>query len=79
MVNLKGLPDALRGVVWSSSARTMKRPVNSGNERDHIISCNFPFLGGHSNETALETERKEWATVDLYGPNTLGLHAAYNG
>ena len=34
MVSLKGLPDALRGVVWSSSARTMKRPVNSGNGRD---------------------------------------------
>ncbi len=30
----KGFPDALRGVVWSSSARTMKRPVNSGNGRD---------------------------------------------
>lgn len=34
MVSLKGLPESLRGVVWSSSARTMKRPVNSGNGRD---------------------------------------------
>ena len=34
MDSLKGFPDTLRGVVWSSSARTMRRPVNSGNGRD---------------------------------------------
>ncbi len=34
MVSLKGLPDALRGAVWSSPARTAKLPVNSGNGRD---------------------------------------------
>lgn len=33
-VSLKGLPDALRGAVWPSPARTVKLPVNSGNGRD---------------------------------------------
>lgn len=26
----------------------------------------------HSNKTACVSKRKEWATVDLYGPNALG-------
>jgi hypothetical protein len=33
-VNLKGLPDKLRGVAWPSSARTLRRAVKSVNERD---------------------------------------------
>ena len=34
MVTLKGLPDALRGVAWPSSARAVRRAVKSVNERD---------------------------------------------
>lgn len=34
MVSLTGLPDTLRGAVWPLAARTVKRPVNSGNGRD---------------------------------------------
>jgi len=41
-VTLKGLPDALRGVAWPSSARTLRRAVKSVNERDphhHLLPC----------------------------------------
>ncbi|BAP60145.1 hypothetical protein MMKA1_00280 [Methanococcus maripaludis KA1] len=31
---LTTLPEALRGGAWPSSARTARRPVKSGNERD---------------------------------------------
>ena len=31
---LKTLPDKLRGGAWPSPARTVRRPVKSGNERD---------------------------------------------
>ena len=34
MVSLKGLPEALRGIAWPSSARAVRCPVKSGNERD---------------------------------------------
>jgi len=33
-VSLTGLPDALSGVAWPSSARTLRRAVKSVNERD---------------------------------------------
>ena len=33
-VRLMTLPDKLRGGAWPSSARTVRRPVKSGNERD---------------------------------------------
>ena len=36
------------------------------------IVATSQFLAGHSMGTAVETLRKEWATVDLYGPNALG-------
>ena len=32
--SLKGLPDEPRGGAWPPSARTVRRPVKSGNERD---------------------------------------------
>ncbi len=41
-VTLKGLPDALRGVAWPSSVRTLKRAVKSVNEQDphhHLLPC----------------------------------------
>ena len=36
------------------------------------IVATVQILCGHSMGTAVETLRKEWATVDLYGPNLLG-------
>ncbi len=33
-VSLKGLPDEPRGSAWPSSARAVRCPVKSGNERD---------------------------------------------
>ena len=33
-VKLKTLPDTLRGGAWPSSARAVRCPVKSGNERD---------------------------------------------
>ena len=35
-----------------------------------VAITGFPYE--HSMETAVVTLRKEWATVDLYGPNLLG-------
>jgi hypothetical protein len=34
MVRLKTLPDTLRGGAWLPSARAVRYPVKSGNERD---------------------------------------------
>ncbi len=33
-VSLKGLPDEPRGIAWPSSARAVRCPAKSGNERD---------------------------------------------
>ena len=33
-ISLKGLLDELRGSAWPSSARAVRCPVKSGNERD---------------------------------------------
>ena len=63
-VRLKTLPDALRGGAWPSSARAVRCPVKSGNERN---PC--PLLPGagrparHSEGTAGVSRRKERATV----------------
>ena len=44
-VSLKGLPEALRGGAWPPSARTVRRPVKSGNERDPRCYLLFPIFG----------------------------------
>ncbi len=46
--SLKGLPDEPRGGAWPSSARAVKCPVKSGNERDlylQLLSANLLGLG----------------------------------
>ena len=49
MVSLKGLPDALRGVAWPTSARAVRCPVKSGNERDpYLMLPAFPSGRVHS-------------------------------
>ena len=40
--------------------------------RPTFLVAIFFIEGEHSRKTAKETLRKEWATVDLYGPNLLG-------
>ena len=76
--SLKGLPDEPRGGAWPSSARAVRCPVKSGNERDlHSIIAN-EAIGKieHIMGTALETRRKVQATVGLYAPNLLGYTRA---
>ncbi len=75
-VSLKGLPDALRGSAWPSSARAVRCPVKSGNERDLYPQLLTAFRTEHVVETALETRRKVQATIGLYAPNPLGYTRA---
>ncbi len=74
---LKTLLDRPRGGAWPPSARAMKCPVKSGNERDLYLqlltaTCGTEHIAG----TALETGRKVQATVGLYAPNPLGYTRA---
>ncbi len=72
-VSLKGLPDRPRGGAWPPSARAVRCPVKSGNERDlHPLLLTTIFGIEHIAGTALETRRKVQATVGLYAPNPLG-------
>ena len=76
-VSLKGLLDEPRGSAWPSSARAVRCPVKSGNERD--LRLQLPAnacMIGHIVGTALETGRKVQATVGLYAPNLLGYTRA---
>ncbi len=76
-VNLKGLPNKPRGGAWPSSARAMKCPVKSGNERDLYLQLLTAIRRTeHIAGTALETGRKVQATVGLYAPNLLGYTRA---
>ncbi len=72
-VNLNGLLDALRDGAWPPSARAVRCSVKSDNERDlrfQLLTIFFEVV--HTEETALERERKVQATVGLYAPNPLG-------
>ncbi len=76
-VGLKTLLDEPRGSAWPPSARAVRCPVKSGNERDLYLQ----LLATHSRiehivGTALETGRKVQATVGLYAPNPLGYTRA---
>ncbi len=75
-VMLKTLPDEPRGGAWPSSARAVKCPVKSGNERDLYPQLLTTFGIEHIVGTALETGRKVQATVGLYAPNPLGYTRA---
>ena len=76
-VRLNGLPDEPRGSAWPPSARAVRCPVKSGNERD-LYSLLLTATCGteHFERTALETRRKVQATVGLYAPNPLGYTRA---
>ena len=73
---MKVLPDKPRGSAWPSSARAVKCPVKSGNERDLYLQLLATFRIEHIVGTALETRRKVQATIGLYAPNLLGYTRA---
>ncbi len=76
-VRLKVLLDEPRGSAWPPSARSVRCPVKSGNERDLYLQLPATdFWIGHIVGTALETGRKVQATVGLYAPNLLGYTRA---
>ncbi len=76
-VSLKGLPDEPRGSAWPPSARAVRCPVKSGNERDlYLQLLTSSNVIEHIVGTALERERKVQATVGLYAPNPLGYTRA---
>ncbi len=76
-VRLKVLPNEPRGGAWPSSARAVKCPVKSGNEQDlHLQLLASLLMIEHIVGTALETRRKEQATIGLYAPNLLGYTRA---
>ena len=72
-VSLNGLLDTLRDGAWPSSARAVRCSVKSDNERDLRLQLLVAlFEATHTEETALERERKVQATVGLYASNPLG-------
>ncbi len=76
-VRLKTLLDEPRGSAWPSSARAVRCPVKSGNERDLRLQLLATASRiEHIVGTALETGRKVQATVGLYAPNPLGYTRA---
>ncbi len=76
-VSLKGLPNEPRGSAWPPSARAVRCPVKSGNERDlYLQLLTTSNRIEHIVGTALERERKVQATVGLYAPNPLGYTRA---
>jgi hypothetical protein len=76
-VSLKGLPDEPRGSAWPPSARAVRCPVKSGNERDlYLQLLTSSYVIEHIVGTAFERKRKVQATVGLYAPNPLGYTRA---
>ncbi len=76
-VSLKGLPNKPRGSAWPPSARAVRCPVKSGNERDlYLQLLTSSYVIENIVGTASERERKVQATVGLYAPNPLGYTRA---
>ncbi len=75
-VRLKVLLDEPRGGAWPPSARAVRCPVKSGNERDLYPQLLTTSGIEHYVGTALETRRKVQATVGLYAPNLTGYTRA---
>ncbi len=65
-VRLKVLPNEPRGGAWPSSVRVVRCHVKSCNEQDPCLYLLTPsYWSEHYIETALETRRKVWATIDI--------------
>ena len=71
---LTTLPNEPRGGAWPSSARTVRRPVKSGNERDpcpYLSSISARKWDTLRGPLAI-SKRKERATIGQYAPNLPG-------
>ncbi len=79
-VSLMGLPDEPRGGAWPSSARAVKCPVKSGNERDlhpqlpTALSEDWAHCGD-----CLGNEEEGAGYGRSVCPESPGLHARNNG
>ena len=85
-VSLKGLPNKLRGVAWPSSARTLRRALKCVNERDpyhHLLLRFFKLYDlnecKHYDGTAADKAEEGMGDGRSVWPESLGLHAVYNG
>ncbi len=79
MASLKGLPDTLRGGAWPTSARAVRCPVKSGNERDPRFQLLTLFRERvHSEKTASDKLEEGVGDVRSVCPEFPGLHAAYS-
>ena len=79
-VSLKGLPDALRGIAWPTSARVVRCAVKSVNERDpcHLLLIIPPGVM-HSDGTARDKCEEGAVNVRSVWSESPGLHAGDNG
>ena len=79
-VSLKGLPDALRGIAWPTSARVVRCAVKSVNERDpYRLLLIIPSGLMHSDGTARDKCEEGAVNVRSVWSESLGLHAGDNG
>ncbi len=79
-VSLKGLPDEPRGSAWPSSARAVRCPVKSGNERDLYLQLLTTHLGNRAHCGDCLGNKEEGAGNDRsVCSESSGLHARNNG
>ena len=81
ITRLMTLFDKLRGGAWPPSARTVRRPVKSGNERDprpYLPARTFGY-GGDNRGTASAKLEEGVDDGRSVCPESPGLHAGYNG
>ena len=79
-VRLKILLDKPRGGAWPPTARAVKCPVKSGNERDphHQLLLPTP-VGRHTDGTAPDKGEEGVGDGRSVCPKCPGLHASCNG
>ena len=79
-VSLKGLPDEPRGSAWPPSARAVRCPVKSGNERDlypQLLTTHFENRA-HCGD-CLGNEEEGAGNGRSVCSESSGLHARNNG
>ena len=79
-VRLKALPNEPRGSAWPSSARAVRCPVKSGNERDLYLQ--LPSARSEDRAHCRDRLRKEEEGAGndrSVCPESAGLHARNNG
>ncbi len=79
-VKLKTLPDKPRGGAWPSSARAVRCPVKSGNERDLYPQLLTALSEDRAHCGDCLGNKEEGAGYDRsVCPESAGLHARNNG